>query len=392
MTPDTSIHDLHYLDHAATSALRPPEVGQAILDYVTRIGATPGRGGHRLAIEAGRIVLATRTAVRDLMGRTGDPGRVAFGPNATWGLNTAIHGLVRSGDIIVNTVFDHNAVLRPSHAAAAAQGAELRLVPGNAEGELDAAAFAQAIDGARIVTVNAASNVMGSTLPVAALVEQIHAAGAIALVDSAQVLGHMPFDFGDADLIAFTGHKGLLGPQGIGGLWVRPEIELAGSHQGGTGGNSHERTMPAAFPDKLEPGTLNGPGIAGLLAGCRVVQTTGPGELHRRSSVLKARLIEGIDSIRGVRRVSPAAPDGAGLVTLVADAIDAASMGRALDRDHRVIARGGVHCAPEIHRLLGTDTSGGLRLSVGWGSSEADIDAALGGIQAVVRGGPGPRT
>ncbi len=381
------VQDVHYLDHAATSALRPPAVAEAMADYLTRVGATPGRGGHSLAIEAGRIVLAARTAIRDLLGRQGDPGRVAFGLNATWGLNTAIHSLVRPGDVVVNTVFDHNAVLRPSHAASHSAGAEIRLVPGGADGALDLAAFDQAIEGARLVTLNAASNVLGSLLPVSELTDRAHAAGALVLVDSAQVLGHMRFDFGQADLIAFTGHKGLLGPQGIGGLWVRPGLELSGSHQGGTGGNSHERRMPEAFPDCLEPGTLNGPGIAGLLAGCRTVQEVGVEHLHRRSAELKARLVDGIDGLRGVRRVSPAAPDGAGIVTLVSADMDVAALARGLDRDWSVIARAGLHCAPEIHRLLGTESSGGLRLSVGWGSSEADIDAALEGISELV----GPR-
>ena len=385
MTDRIDVHNLHYLDHAATSAVRPPEVAAAVADYLTRIGATPGRGGHSLAIEAGRIVLAARTAIRDLLGREGDPGRVAFGPNATWGLNTAIHSLVRPGDIVVNTVFDHNAVLRPSHAAAVATGAELRLVPGHADGSLEMAAFDQAIEGATLVTLNAASNVMGSVLPVADLARRAHEAGALVLVDSAQVLGHMPFDFGEADLIAFTGHKGLLGPQGIGGLWVRPGLSLSGSHQGGTGGNSHERQMPEAFPDRLEPGTLNGPGLAGLLAGCQAVQEAGVDRLHERSRALKARLVEGVDQLSGVRRVSPSAPDGAGIVTLVSDRMDASALARSLDRDWSVIARAGVHCAPEIHRLLGTESSGGLRLSVGWGSSEADIDAALEGLSALTR-------
>ncbi len=368
---------VHYLDHAATSAIRPPEVVEAMRRYLDEVGATPGRGGHRLAVEAGRIVLDARTRIRDLLGRTGDPGRVVFGPNATWGMNTALHGLLGAGDVLVHTVFDHNAALRPGWALAQSFGIELRIVPGDASGALDLDAFRRALDGATLVTLNAASNVLGSTLPIAPLVEEVHAAGALALVDSAQVLGHLPFDFGDADLIAFTGHKGLLGPQGTGGLWIRPGLEVVGSHQGGTGGASHERAMPTRLPDALEPGTLNGPGLAGLAAGARRLAEHGLDRLHRETAALKARLIEGVDALPGVRRLTPHAPDGVGIVTVAIADGDPADVARRLDRDHGVLTRAGLHCAPEAHRLLGTLETGGLRLSVGWGSTSRDIDAAV---------------
>lgn len=376
---------LHYLDHAATAALRPPAVAEAVAAYLVDVGATPGRGGHRLAIEAGRVVLRARQAVHRLLGRGGDPGRVVFGPNATWGLNTALHGLLGPGDVLVTTDFDHNAVLRPAHRLAAERGVEVRRVPGTPDGHLDPDAFDAALDGARLVCLNAGSNVLGTVLPVGSLVERVHAAGALALVDSAQVLGHMPFDFGDADLIAFTGHKGLLGPQGTGGLWVREGVEVRSGHQGGTGGASEDPEMPTSLPDGLEPGTLNGPGLAGLAAGCAAIEGYGVDRLHRETLALRARLIEGIDALDGVRRRSPDAPGGTGIVLVETESHPPSEIARRLDREYGVLTRAGLHCAPEAHRLLGTLERGGLRLSLGWGSSAADVDAALSGLARSLR-------
>lgn len=366
-----------YLDHAATTAVRPPEVVDAVRRYLEYTGATPGRGGHGPALEAGRTVLRTRRAVARVLGISGDPGRLTFGLNATQALNTALWGTLDPGDALVVTAYDHNAVLRPAHALARRRGVEVRRVAGSPDGSIAMDEFANAVSGARLVALNAVSNVLGTRLPVEELAAVARRAGALVLVDTAQAAGHVPVALDDADLVAFTGHKGLLGPQGTGGLWVREGVEVRPLLQGGTGGNSLDPEMPDAYPDHLEAGTMNGPGLAGLAAGCQVVLDAGVGTLHAREAGLKARLREGLSDLPGVEVLSPPDPDGAAIVTVRHGRLDPARLATALERDFGIQARAGLHCAPGVHRLLGSDGTGALRLSLGWGSTDADVDRAL---------------
>lgn len=380
--PDHAPASLVYMDHAATTARRPVQVVEAVTRYLGGFGATPGRGGYAPALEAGRTVLRARRAVAHVLGLDGDPGRVTFGANATQGLNTAIQGTLRPGDVLVVTAMDHNGVLRPA-ALMERRGVEVRLVPGRPDGSLDMDAWRAAIRGARMVSLNAVSNVLGTRLPVEELAAEARAAGALVLVDAAQCAGHVPVDLGGADLVAFTGHKGMLGPQGTGGLWVRPGVEVEALMPGGTGGNSMERTMPEAYPDHLEAGTMNGPGLAGLAAGCQVVLDAGIEALHRHEMELKTRLRSGLLEIPAVTVHSPPGADGTGIVTLTHAAHDPATLARILEKEFGVLARSGLHCAPEAHRLLGTTETGALRLSVGWGSTTAEVDSALDAMASV---------
>jgi len=384
------MRDHAYLDHAATSAVRPREVVDAVTSYLEDIGATPGRGGHRLAIEAGRVALDARRQVAALLGIPGDLARITFTANATHALNTALHGTLRRGDRVVVTTFDHNAVLRPAAALEQRSGVEVVLVHVDADGVVDETALHAALDGARLLAINAASNVTGALLDVKRLAQLARSAGALTLVDVAQVAGHVPFDAADAgvDMVAFTGHKGMLGPQGTGGLWVRAGIDVEPLITGGTGGNSLDRAMPAAYPDHLEAGTLNGPGLAGLAAGIRVVLEETVAALHARTSSLKRALWEGLRSVRGVTVHSPPCPEGVPIVTITADGIDPATLAARLDREHGVLTRPGLHCAPEVHRVLGTDRTGAVRLSLGWSSTMADVERAISAVHAVVNGAP----
>lgn len=372
-----------YLDHAATTALRPPEVVDAVRRYLEETGATPGRGGYGLALDAGRTVLRARRAVARVLGLSGDPGRITFGPNATHALNTALWGTLEEGDALVVTDYDHNAVLRPAHALAYRRGVEVRVVPGAPDGSVEPEAFTRALAGARMVALNAVSNVLGTRLPVEELAAEARQAGALVLVDTAQSAGHVSVDLAEADLVAFTGHKGLLGPQGTGGLWVREGVEVRPLVQGGTGGNSLAPDMPGAYPDHLEAGTLNGPGLAGLAAGCQVVLDTGVEALHARERALKAHLRDGLLDTAGVEVLTPPDPRGAAIVTVRHAGLDPARLATRLDRDFGVLARSGHHCAPLAHGLLGTRESGALRLSLGWGSTEADVDRALQAFRAL---------
>jgi len=387
--------DLTYLDYAATSVVRPPAVADAVAAYLRDVGASPGRGGHRLAVAAGRVVLRCRLALAELFGVEGDPGRVTLQPSTTHALNAALRGVLRPGDRVVRTAYDHNSVRRPA-ALLAREGIRETVLAGSPEGTLDLAEAERAIRGdgrpARLLVLPHASNVLGTVLPVAALAEMAREHGTLVLLDAAQSAGHLPVkvDALGVDLLAFAGHKGLLGPQGTAGLWVREGVEVAPVLAGGTGGDSLDEGMPEAYPDRLEAGTLNGPGIAGLLAGVRWLLDTGVDALHAREAALKARLLRGLEAIPGVRIHSPPAPEGVGIVTVTADGVESHELALRLDREHGVLVRGGLHCAPEAHGILRTVAGGAVRFSVGWATTEADVDRAVGAVRAVCEGAAEP--
>ncbi|HEX9935806.1 MAG TPA: aminotransferase class V-fold PLP-dependent enzyme [Longimicrobium sp.] len=378
-----------YLDYAATSAVRPPEVIEAVARYLRDVGATPGRAGHRLALEAGRITLRCRIALAELFGAEGDPGRIAFFPNATYALNAALAGLLRPGDRLVRTAYDHNAVRRPA-ALLAARGVEQTVLGGCTDGTLDLDELDAALAGdgrpARVLAIPHASNVLGTVLPVREMARRARAHGTLVVVDAAQSAGHLPVDVEamEIDVLAFTGHKGLLGPQGTGGLYVRPGVEIDPVAAGGTGGDSMPPGMPDAMPDRLEPGTLNGPGIAGLLAGVRWLQSRGVEAAHVHEAALKQRLRERLGMIEGVRVLSPAAPEGVGIVTIASDAIKPERLAWRLDHEHGVMTRAGLHCAPEAHQLLCVAETGAVRFSVGWATTEAEVDAAAAAVASIL--------
>lgn len=376
----------HYMDYAATSAVRPPEVTAAVADFLRGNGCTPGRGGHSGAMEAARIAFRCRRELARALGLPGDPGRIAFMHNATHALNTALWGLLGEGDVLVISQYDHNAVFRPAHFLAATLGVEVRMLSGAPDGGIDADEASRLLDGARVLVVNVASNVLGTPMPVDVLRAAARDAGTIVVADAAQSAGHLPTPSGPvADVIAFTGHKGLLGPQGTGGLWVSEGIECRSLLCGGTGGDSRRRRMPSTMPDRLEAGTGNSPGIAGLLAGCRFLAEQDPRTIHAREMALKARLYDGLSRVRGVTMLSPPGPDGVPVVTVKAESMDAATLAGRLDREHGIQTRAGLHCAPEVHRILGTSAEGAVRFSLGWASTPEDVEAAVTAVDTIVR-------
>ena len=381
--------DCIYMDFAATSAIRPPEVTQAIVDYMQDCGASPGRGGHRLAVDASRTAFRCRMAMAKLLGIPGDPGRIAFMFNATHALNTAIWGTVGRGDVVVISAYDHNAVLRPVHRLAQERDVEVRVLNGAHDGSIDLEDAKKKFDGAKLVVLNSASNVLGTPVDVRALTALAHDAGALVLVDAAQSAGHMRMNVAEdeADMVALTGHKGMLGPQGTGALWVREGLDCGPMMRGGTGGDSMLRDMPDAFPDHLEAGTPNAPGIAGLLAGLQWIEKRGVQSLHDHGLELKHRLREGFASLPGVRVLSPAAPEGVALVTIVAEAVDVPTLASRIDREHGVLTRPGLHCAPEVHRILGTEKTGAVRFSLGWSTTAEQVDRAIDAVAQVTGAG-----
>ncbi|MBA4157159.1 MAG: aminotransferase class V-fold PLP-dependent enzyme, partial [Gemmatimonadetes bacterium] len=336
--PNGAMEPPVYLDYAATSAVRPEAVVDAVAAYLRDIGATPGRAGHRRALDAGRVMLRCRRVLAELLCIPGDPGRIAFQFNATHALNTAIFGLLRPGDRVVRTAYDHNSVRRPI-AALLSRGVQETVLAGSPGGEIDLAEAERALLGtgmaARLLVLPHASNVLGTVLPVAELAKLARAAGTLVLLDAAQTVGHLPVDATrlGVDLLAFTGHKGLLGPQGTGGLWVREGVDVVPLLYGGTGGESWPAEMPAALPDRLEAGTQNAPGFAGLLAGAQWVAERGVQALHGHTHRLKAKLRSGLRDLPGVTLRSPAAPEGVGIVTLTVQGIDSATLAGRLDRE-----------------------------------------------------------
>jgi selenocysteine lyase/cysteine desulfurase len=390
--------DVAYLDYAATSAVRPPAVAEAVSRYLRDVGATPGRAGHRRALDAGRVALRCRRALAALFGIPGDPGRVTFQLNATHALNVALLGTLRPGDRVVRTAFDHNAVRRPVHRLARF-GVEETVLAGRPDGTLDLAEAERAIAGdgrpARLLAIPHVSNVLGTALPVAALAEMARAHGTLVLLDAAQSAGHLPVDVEalGVDLLAFTGHKGLLGPQGTGGLWVRDGVDVEPVLAGGTGGESAAPGMPDAYPDRLEAGSQNGPGIAGLLAGLEhLAAHGGAAGSHAREAALKRRLRAGLAAVPGVRVLSPDAPGGTGIVLAAFDALDGAAAARRLDAEHGVLVRAGLHCAADTHGLLGTAEGGAVRFSVGWATTAGEVERAVRAAAALAAGAPGETT
>lgn len=375
-----------YLDYGATSAIRPDSVAEAVASFLRDCGATVGRGGYGPSVEAGRIAHRCRRSLMGLLGVSGDPGRIAFLPNATYAINTALYGTLGEGDAVVISQYDHNAVLRPAHQLARQRGVEVRMLSGVPSGEVDLDELKRLADGAHLVVVNAVSNVLGTTMPVPEMVRVAHEAGALVLVDAAQSVGHLPLQYEQdgVDIVAFTGHKGLLGPQGIGGIWVREGVDVAPLVAGGTGSASEDREMPLWMPDRLEAGTTNGPGIAGLLAGCRYLEETGVSEIRRHERNLKQQLWEGLDALSGVTVVSPRAPDGVGIVTFTVDGQDQGEFASRLEAEWGVMVRSGLHCAPEAHRILGTLETGAIRTSVGWASTDEHVDRAVEAVSQLI--------
>jgi selenocysteine lyase/cysteine desulfurase len=375
-----------YLDWAATSAIRPPVVTRAITDYIENVGASPGRGSHRLAIAADRIAFECRQSLARLLGLHGDSGRIAFMFNATHAINTAMNGVLRAGDAVVVSAFDHNAVLRCAHRLARERGVDVRIVAGRRDGSLDDSALKRALDGARLLCINGASNVLGTTLDTTRLCSLARDAGALSLVDTAQIAGELPFDASacGADLVAIAGHKALLGPQGIGALWARAGIDVEPLLVGGSGGDSMLPDMPPAWPDHLQAGTLNAPGIAGLAAAVNWILERTVERIASDAAALKILLHDALSAVHGVRVLSPRAPDGVPIVTIVADDIDPATLAGRLDREFGVLVRPGLHCAPLVHRMIGTETTGAVRLSIGWASTKDEVVRAAECVERIL--------
>lgn len=377
---------LIYLDNAATTFPKSPEVLRRMVETYAEVGVSPGRGNHDLATRAGDLVDAARARVARFFGAP-DPGRVIFAGNATDALNTAILGLVRPGDHVVATRLDHNSVLRPLHHLAETGVITWDAAPFDGRGFVDADAVDSLLrPNTRAVVMTHASNVIGTIQPVAEIARRCALRGIPVIVDAAQSAGQVPIDMGvlGVGALAFTGHKSLYGPSGIGGLVLMPGLELETSRFGGTGMDSTSLVHTRTYPLRLEAGTLNLLGVIGLALGLDFVEAEGASAIHAREMALLARLRDGLAAIPGVTlyRADDLADHVAVLSTNV-DGIHPQDVGAILDGDFGIAVRVGVHCAPLAHRDLGTIERGSVRFSLGAFTTADEIDAAIEAMRTI---------
>ncbi len=380
-----------YLDNAAAAWPNPPQVVEAMARFLTEVGANPGRSGHHASVEAARMVYSAREAVAGLLGLA-DPLRVVFTANATHALNLAIRGLLGPSDHVVTTSMEHNSVMRPLRALEA-EGMALTVVPCSEEGVLDPTDVERALrPETAMIVINHASNVVGTLLPVKEVAAIARARKVLLLVDAAQTAGAVPIDMDGwgVDLVAFTGHKALLGPTGTGGLLISERVDAARIQPlvtGGTGSNSETEAQPPFLPDHLESGTLNAVGLAGLEAAVRWHTTQGIDEIRRRESGLTARLIDGLLTIPGVRVYGPLdAGKQVAVVSFNLEGRDPAEVDLRLEEDFGISARVGLQCSPAAHKTIGTFPRGTIRFSLGPFTTAGDIDYAVEAVRAVAGG------
>lgn len=363
-----------YLDNAATTLQKPPCVGQAMLDALEHAG-NPGRGAHEPTLHAARIVYHARETLATLLHAEG-PDCIAFTANVTQALNTALCGLVRPGDHVITTVCEHNSVLRPLYRLRE-QGAEVSFVEVDDTGQLRYEQFEKFLrPNTRLVVVTHASNVTGDLTDLAFVSAFAKKHGLTLVVDAAQTAGARPIDVQalGVDVLCFTGHKALLGPQGTGGLYVRPGLTMAPLVVGGSGIHSFDETHPSQMPTALEAGTLNVPGLAGLGAGVEWILSQGVEVLHEKEMALTRLFYEKIVHAPGVKIYgSFDETDRAPIVSLNFGDEDAARAADILWEDYGICVRAGAHCAPLIHKALDTVEQGMVRFSLSHQNTETEV-------------------
>ncbi len=377
-----------YFDNGSTSFPKAPGVAEAVGDLIRQGAFNINRGGYAGAYEVAGSVFETREMLTQLFGFSGECKNAVFTPSVTYALNMILKGWLRPGDHVVTTSMEHNAVLRPLGQLAKA-GVRFDAAQADARGLLDPEKIEALITPAtRAVVMTAASNVCGTHLPVAEAAEICARRGVRFILDSAQAAGLFPLSMDDLhiDALTFTGHKSLLGPQGIGGMIVRPDFaaEIEPLVSGGTGSMSDSEEVPPFLPDRFEPGTLNLPGIIGLHTALRFLQKTGIDALRAHDLRLTARFLEGALSLPHTRVVGlPDVQNRAPIVSLDFGELDNATVSYTLDSQYGVMTRCGLHCAPRAHRTLGTFPQGTVRFSFGYGNTEQEVDACLEALREI---------
>lgn len=373
-----------YLDNAATSYPKPESVYQRI-DYILRhIGGNPGRSGHRMALDASRIIFETRESAAKLL-NIKDASRIAFTKNATEAINVAFKGILKPGDHVVTTSIEHNAVVRPLKRLEK-DGAKVTRVKADKNGWIEPKDIEKAITNkTKLVSVVHASNVFGAVLPVAEIGSVCRKKGIIFMIDAAQTAGAMPIDIEalNVDIFAATGHKSLFGPQGTGLLYVKEGIEPLPLVDGGT---AEDDDMPLEIPDRLEAGTMNTPGIGGLGAGIEFLLKEGVEKIRKHEEGIIRQILDGLKEIKGIKIIGPLdEKKRTCLVSFNIEGNDPSDIGYRFDNEFNIMLRCGLHCALHAHKTAGTYPHGAVRVSPGYFNTSDDIEEFLKGVDKIVR-------
>ena len=374
-----------YLDNAATTLHKPPQVMEAVLHAMITMG-NAARGAHGGALEASRTVFGTREKLARLFScRRAD--HVVFTANSTEALNIAINGTIHRGDHVISTDCEHNSVLRPLYRLEEERGVELDFVPADRQGRVDYSDFERLMrPNTRAVVCTHCSNLTGNIMDLARISDIAHRHGALLLVDASQTAGTVPIHMEalGVDVLCFTGHKGLMGPQGTGGLCIRPGVEIAPWKVGGSGVHSYDRHQPMEYPTRLEAGTLNSHGIAGLSAALDVILERGVEDIQRAEHALMQRFYEGVRDIPGITVYGDfSVPERCAIVALNIRDYDSSAVSDELTVTYGIATRPGAHCAPRMHKALGTTEQGAVRFSFSFYNTEQEVDAAIAAVRAI---------
>ncbi|MFH0786238.1 MAG: aminotransferase class V-fold PLP-dependent enzyme [Pseudomonadota bacterium] len=374
-----------YLDNAASSHPKPESVYLAVNEVLRNIGANPGRGGHSLALKAGQQIAQTRQVVAKLF-TIQDPNRIIFTSSATEAINLGLKGLLGPGDHVITSSMEHNSVIRPLRFLETL-GIEITIVSGNPEGQIKAQAIEKALrKNTRLIILTHASNITGGVLPINEGAVLAHKHGLLFMVDAAQTAGLFPISVMEMgiDLLAAPGHKGLMGPQGTGFLYIGPDISLRPLIEGGTGSQSELEIQPDFLPDRMESGTLNTPGLAGLGAGVDFLLHQGLKTIRAKEIALSRMLWKGLKQNKKIRLYGPeqAEERTSTLSFNIAD-LNPQVVSSILDTAYDIAVRPGLHCAALAHRTLGTFPEGTIRVSPGFFNTENEIDFLLQAITAI---------
>lgn len=376
-----------YLDNAATTMVKPPQVAEAVARALTSFGGV-GRGVHPASLAAGMAVYDARARVAELLGAP-SAARVAFALNVTMALNTAIDGLLAPGEGAVTTAASHNSVLRPLFRARDERGCWIEVAGIRPDASLDWESYKRALArGPKLVAVTHASNLTGDVYDVARMARMAHEAGALFVLDAAQSAGALPVDMSalGVDVLCFTGHKSLFGPQGTGGLCVADGVDIPPFVEGGSGVHSYDERHPRFMPEALEAGTVNAHGLAGLAAGVAFLQDVGVEQVHAHVSQLADVFEAGARDVPGVRILGGrGGVDRSGIVALNVGDADSAQVADRLAQEFDICVRAGAHCAPLMHRALGTERQGAVRFSFSWFNTAAEVEAAVQALASVAR-------
>ncbi|UCE52036.1 MAG: aminotransferase class V-fold PLP-dependent enzyme [Desulfobacterales bacterium] len=382
------MENLIYLDNGATSYPKPEEVYTFMDSFYRSFGVNPGRSGYDLCMQTGALVDTTRKMLADFFNGK-DPNRLCFANNATDALNLIIFGMLKQGDHAITTTLEHNSVLRPLYHQNKFNGVQVDHIPFGTNGFVDPDDIKQTIKtNTRLVIVNHASNVIGTVQPVAAIGRICREHGVPFAVDASQSAGKVSIDIEQAhiDIVAFTGHKSLLGPTGIGGLYVREGIDIRHTRAGGTGVRSADRMHLDEYPYRLEYGTGNIVGIAGLHAGLKWIEERGIDQIHDHEMRLTRMLRDGLSELDGVSlHCQDDLVDHIGIISFNIDGMEALNTGTLLDGEYNIACRTGLHCAPLVHEQLGMAQIGGsVRIGIGPFNTEDHIKTTIAAVGEIV--------